>query len=65
MTAAEIRAELVARLEAERFTAPQPRPQRWDEDPVTPEQAAVNRQILEDALSGDVVLMAWRDRGAA
>lgn len=63
MSAARIRAELVARLETERFTNPKPRGPRWA-DPITPEEAAANRAVLADALSGDAVVIAWREAAA-
>lgn len=61
------RAELVELLEVERFTPPPRRPRMVAEppEPITPEQAAHNRQVLLDALSDDPVVVAWRERQAS
>lgn len=72
MSRAEILAEVLAHLEAERFAPVAPRPPARPPaqlDPITPEQAAANRQALEDALSGDAlsndpVVIAWIERKA-
>jgi hypothetical protein len=60
MTRRQILAEVLAHLEAERF-APGPRPPSMvancdPPEPITEEQAAVNRKRLEEALGDDVHL---------
>jgi hypothetical protein len=67
MTRADkIRAELLARLELERFTLPPTTEPTADNlRGWTPEEQAEHRAILADALSGDETVIAWRERGAA
>jgi hypothetical protein len=60
MSRARILADTIARLEAERYAPLPPRPEPeltgW-----TPEEQAEHRAILLDALSGDSVVVAWRE----
>lgn len=67
MTRADkIRAELLARLELERFTLPPtPAPAADKLRGWTPEEQAEHRAILADALGGDETVIAWREGAAA
>lgn len=64
MTRHHILADVLAHLEAERFTHTPPRGPAWA-DPITPDQAAHNRQTLADALSDDPVVVAYTERLAS
>lgn len=63
-----ILADVLAGLEAERFTPGPTKPRttpRPHYEPVTPEQAADNLAALEDALSDDPTVVEWRERRSA
>lgn len=64
---AQILAETIARLEAERFQPMSPELPPAELPPITPAQARRNAQLLLDALDDDRALLAWVDRetGAA
>ena len=74
MTGADAKADLLARLEAERYAPrpswqlpPPPVPRTAGDDPwtvPTDPDAAEHRQILLDALSDDPTVVAWRERQA-
>jgi hypothetical protein len=64
MKRAQILADVLAHLEAERFAPVTPRPSP-ELEPIMPAQAEANRQALEDALSGDPVVLAWLEREAS
>jgi hypothetical protein len=66
MKRAQILAEVLAHLEAERFAPVTPRPSPSPNlAPITAAQAEANRQALEDALTCDPVVLAWLEREAS
>lgn len=66
MTRRQILAEVLARLEAERFAPPRPEPPPCSPlpPPVTDADAASNARRLLEAIGDDPVVAAWAEREA-